>query len=369
MRFKIIIYIILGALLIINNGISADAPPVGSAEAAETEKDDQKIVPEDKLSEDSVTVILSEPETAKPGETAEEAIPEEDKPQIIEEAVEPEKSEPTGETSDAIETEPEPEPKPETEKPDEVVDETEPKEDKYQTVEQDTELETETTKEPKELKPLYVRELIDIKAGQNDSNPVWSPSGKKIAFERSIGDKREIILSGLNGVVFQKIYCKLSDKKNEEMDFFFPGIAEDISYNSGISWSPTEESLVFMSNGGSGNYDLYLLPQLGNESTIRLTEDDEKDSHPQWSPVADHLIFVSGRTGKADIYLMKLETKETIQITNGEKTYLYPQWSPDGKKIAMIYGSNENHDIYLIEDITKPADRMEKKLPFIPTII
>ena len=87
---------------------------------------------------------------------------------------------------------------------------------------------------------------------------------------------------------------------NEEMDFFFPGIAEDISYNSGISWSPTEESLVFMSNGGSGNYDLYLLPQLGNESTIRLTEDDEKDSHPQWSPVADHLIFVSGRTGKAE---------------------------------------------------------------------
>jgi len=359
MRFKIIIYIMLGALLIITNGISADAPPVESLEGAETEKDDQKIIPEDKSSADSVAVILSESETAKPGETAEEAIPEENKPQIIEEAEKPEKSGPTGEISDAIETEPEPEPKPETEKPDEVVDETEPKEDKSQTAEQDTELKKETTKELKELKPLYVRELIDIKAGQNDSNPVWSPSGKKIAFERSVGDKREIILSGLNGVVFQKIYCKLSDKKNEEMDFFFPGIAEDISYNSGISWSPTEGSLVFMSNGGSGNYDLYLLPQLGNESTIRLTEDDEKDSHPQWSPVADHLIFVSGRTGKADIYLMKLETRETIQITNGEKTYLYPQWSPDGKKIAMIYGSNENHDIYLIEDITKPSETIK----------
>lgn len=355
MKFKILIYIMLGALLIVTNGISADAPPIESVEGAKMENVDQKIIPEDKEPADSVKVILIEPETAKPGQTEEEAIPEEDKPQIIEETLEPERSEPTGETSDTIK----PEPEPKTEKPDEVVDEAKPEEDKSQTAGQDTELEKETPKEPKELKPLYVRELLDIKAGRNDSNPVWSPSGKKIAFERSIGDKREVIISGLNGVVVQKIYCKLSDKKNEEMDFFFPGIAEDISYNSGISWSPAEESLVFMSNGGSGNYDLYLLPQLGNESTIRLTEDDEKDSHPQWSPVADHLIFVSGRTGKADIYLMKLETKETIQITNGEKTYLYPQWSPDGEKVAMIYGSNENHDIYLIEDITKPAKTLK----------
>ena len=355
MRFKIIIYIMLGALLIVTNGISADAPPVESGVGAKSENVDQKIVLEDKEPADSVKVILIEPETTKPGENAEKAISEEDKPQIIEEAVEPERSKPTGETSDARESEP----GPKTEKPDEVVDEARPEEDKSQTAEQDTEPEQETPKEPTEIKPLYVRELSDIKAGHNDSNPVWSPSGKKIAFERSIGDKREIIISGLNGIVFQKIYCKLSDKKNEEMKFFFPGVAEDISYNSGISWSPTEGSLVFMSNGGSGNYDLYLLPQLGNESTIRLTEDDEKDSHPQWSPVADHLIFVSGRTGKADIHLMKLETKETIQITNGGKTYLYPQWSPDGKKIAMIYGSNENHDIYLIEDITKPAETLK----------
>ncbi|MBW2607067.1 MAG: PD40 domain-containing protein [Deltaproteobacteria bacterium] len=367
MRFKIIIYIMLGALLIAVNGISADAPPIESVEGAKTENVGQKNVPEDKEPADSVKVILIEsepepkiePETGKPGETAEEAIPKEDKPQIIEEAVEPERSEPTGEASDAIEPKSEPEQEPKTEKPDEVVDEAKPEENKSQTAKQDTELEKETPKEPKELKPLYVRELFDIKAGQNDSNPVWSPSGKKIAFERSIGDKREVIISGLNGVVVQKIYCKLSDKKNEEMDFFFPGIAEDISYNSGMSWSPAEGSLVFMSNGGSGNYDLYLLPQLGNESTIRLTDDDEKDSHPQWSPVADHLIFVSGRSGKANIYLMKLETKETIQITNGEKTYLYPQWSPDGEKIAMIYGSNENHDIYLIGDITKPVKTLK----------
>jgi len=364
MKMRILIVMILGVLLVVTNGISADVLPATPETDDKAESaDDQESENEAKESAWSAEVVVPgsepvpEPESEK--DKTEKLIKEtnlgEDKSQIVEQAVEPKSPEEAEETSASTKTESEPE----KDRQDEIADELKPEKEESQTAGQDAEQKAKAPKELDEIVPLYVRKLVEIKAGHNDSNPVWSPSGKKIAFERSIGDKREIIISGLNGVIIQKIYCKLSDKKNEEMDFFFPGIAEDISYNSGISWSPAEESLVFMSNGGSGNYDLYLLPQLGNEATIRLTEDDEKDSHSQWSPAADHLIFVSGRTGKANIYLMKLETKETIQMTNGEKTYLYPQWSPDGKKIAMIYGSNENHDIYSIDDITKPAETLK----------
>jgi Tol biopolymer transport system component len=208
------------------------------------------------------------------------------------------------------------------------------------------------------VEPLYVQAFTEITPGHNDSNPIWSPSGQLIAFERSIGDKREIIIARADGVVVQKIYCRLSDG-DDDMQFFLPGIIDDVSYNSGLSWSPVENSLVFMSNGGSGNYDLYLLPVLGDESTIRLTEHKEKDSHPHWSPVDNRLVFVSGRTGTAEIYLMDLVTREVTKLTQGHKTYLYPQWSPNGKKVVMIYGSNENHDVYLIEDINRPAETLK----------
>lgn len=208
------------------------------------------------------------------------------------------------------------------------------------------------------IEPLHVRALLEIESGHNDSNPVFSPSGELIAFERSIGKKREIIIYRLDGLIVQKIYYR-SSEENNEMESFFPGIIDEVSYNSGISWSPDERSLVFMSNGGSGNYDLYLIPELGSKTTIRLTEHAEKDSHPHWSPVTDRLVFVSGRTGKADIYLMDLATRETVKLTQGEKTYLHPQWSPDGKKIVMIYGSNENHDIYLIGDIARPIETLK----------
>ena len=208
-----------------------------------------------------------------------------------------------------------------------------------------------------EIEPLRVQELTAMELGANDSNPSWSPSGELLAFERSTNDRREIIVCRKDGTVIQRIYFRPAPEA-EEMSGLFPGVLDEASYNAGITWSPDENSLVFMSNGGRGNYDLYLIPELGKGTTIRLTENSEKDSHPHWSPIARELVFVSGRTGKADLFLLKLETGETIKLTRGMKSYLYPEWSPDGKRIVMIYGSNDNHDVFLMEDVSRPMETL-----------
>lgn len=212
-------------------------------------------------------------------------------------------------------------------------------------------------KKPAGIEPLRVQALTAMELGANDSNPSWSPSGELLAFERSTHDRREIIICRKDGTVIQRIYFRPA-LETEEMDSLFPGVFDEASYNAGITWSPDENSLVFMSNGGRGNYDLYLIPELGKGTTVRLTDNSEKDSHPHWSPVARELVFVSGRTGKADLFLLKLETGETIKLTRGIKSYLYPQWSPDGKKIVMIYGSNDNHDVFLMEDVSRPMETL-----------
>jgi len=209
------------------------------------------------------------------------------------------------------------------------------------------------TEVPKVIEPLWVRELTGIDSGHNDSNPVWSPSGELIAFERSIGDKKEIIIASPVGTIAQKVYLQLAADDDDEMKFFLPGILEEVSYNSGLSWSPAGDRFVVMSNGGSGNYDLYL-GAIGSDETKRLTEHTAKDGLAHWSPVDDHLVFVSGRTGHGDIYLMDLATRGLKRLTRGDKAYLYPQWSPDGQKIVMTHGSNDNHDIYLIGDVKEP---------------
>lgn len=208
------------------------------------------------------------------------------------------------------------------------------------------------------LKPEYVRALFPFEPGRNDSNPVWSPSGQLLAFERSRGDKREIVIAHADGKLLQTIYFQLlgSEQDSKQTQFFLPGIAEDPSYNSGVSWARDSRRLVFMSNGGEGNYDIY--SQLLGGDAQRLTEHREKDGLAHWSPGSSQVVFISGRSGKGDVYLLDPDTRAVTQLTSGDKPYLYPRWSPDGTKIAMIYGSTENHDIYVMDAPGKPAARM-----------
>jgi len=209
-------------------------------------------------------------------------------------------------------------------------------------------------KKPETLEPLFVRPLVAIEAGRNDSNPAWSPRGTFIAFERSVGDKREIRITLQDGTPVQTVSHLLSSG-GSEMKFLFPGVSEETSFNSGITWSPEEFRFVFMSNGGEGNYDIYV-QDLGGLEPGRLTDHREKDGQAHWSPTADRVVFVSGRTGNGDVYLLDLATRALTRMTQGGGAYLYPRWSPDGKKIVMMHGGNENHDIVLISDVAKPMD-------------
>jgi Tol biopolymer transport system component len=212
--------------------------------------------------------------------------------------------------------------------------------------------------EPTGIKPLFVHALTGVERGSNDSNPLWSPAGDRLAFERSVRDKKEIVIATPEGSILHKIYYQHSGE-DDELDFLLPAFLEEASYNAGISWSPEGTRFVFMSNGGTGNYDIYL-SGLDSHSTTRLTEDPEKEGHAHWSPVDDRLVFISGRSGKADVYLMDLAFGEVMRLTRGEKAFLYPQWSPDGRRVAMIYGSNENHDIYVIDDIARPLETLRQ---------
>ncbi len=201
------------------------------------------------------------------------------------------------------------------------------------------------------IEPEFVRALVGVGPGRNDSNPLWTPDGETLAFERSRGDDKEIVIARLDGNIVQTIYHQPQATPGKN-PFFFPGVVDKTSYNAGISWSPRGDRFVFMSNAGEGNYDLYLRETDGR--TVRLTEDKEKDGQAHWSPVQDQIAFISGRSGKGDVYLLDLATKTTTALTHGERPYLYPHWSPDGKRLAVIGGINENHDVYILEPGRNP---------------
>src|SRR5436309_15647324 len=86
--------------------------------------------------------------------------------------------------------------------------------------------------EPAGIEPVFVRPLVPIARGRNDSNPVWSPAGDMVAFERSRGDNKEIEIVRVNGDTVQTIHQQAAAAPGQS-PFFFPEVVEQTSYNSG----------------------------------------------------------------------------------------------------------------------------------------
>ncbi len=212
---------------------------------------------------------------------------------------------------------------------------------------------------PEPIVPRFVRPLAGTAPGANDANPVWSPDGSLVAFERSRGEAKEIVIARSDGTVVKTV-CERPPDDGSALPGLFPGDSAEASFNAGIGWASSGRRFVFMSNGGEGNYDLYL-GSPGDAPAVRLTEHREKDGQAHWSPAADNLVvYVSGRSGKGDLYLMNLAWGQSRRLTFGGRAYLYPRWSPDGRRIAFTGGENENHDIYVIDDVSRARETLRR---------
>lgn len=207
--------------------------------------------------------------------------------------------------------------------------------------------------EPESLQPLRVYRLggqVPVRA--NDARPRWSRDGSMLSFERSAAERQELIIVTVDGKLVKKISHRARDAGGDGygLEALLPGIASrSDSYNAGLAWSPEGRRMVFMSNGGEGNYDLYL-GRIGRDDVLRLTFDIQKDGQPDWNPLRDELVFVSGRKGSAQLYSMDVASRRAKALTRGSDIWLYPRWSPNGNSIAAMRGDSGDHNIYVIQN-------------------
>lgn len=69
---------------------------------------------------------------------------------------------------------------------------------------------------------------------------------------------------------------------------------------------------------------------------LQLTFAEKSSENPQWSPNGKMIAFTSSRSGKANLYVLRLIGGEAEQITDVKTSVGNFVWSPDGKQIAFV---------------------------------
>jgi len=155
-----------------------------------------------------------------------------------------------------------------------------------------------------------------IDSSQSDSDPAYSPNGKRIAFSSYRSGAAEIWL------------CE-SDGSHPVQLTSFGGPATNWP-----RWSPDGQQIAFYSNA-SGSLDIYII-RADRGAPKQLTANAVVDTHPSWSADGRWIYFTSDRSGRPQLWKVPSDGREAVpvpQIRSPEAVE-----SPDGR--FLYYGGD-----------------------------
>ncbi len=179
--------------------------------------------------------------------------------------------------------------------------------------------------------------------GLDDTAPIWSPDGRRIAIVSRRDGNREIYITDLDSGDTVNI-------TRHPADDWTP------------AWSPDGSQLAF-SSFRQGSWEIFMvdtacfeLPESCRENMVQLTNDGNGNISPEWSPDGSRFAFNSKASGNWDIYTMAADGTDIRQITTHPANDLSPAWSPDGSQLAFESSRDGNVEIYVVaSNGTTPA--------------
>ncbi len=206
--------------------------------------------------------------------------------------------------------------------------------------------------------------IVDVATGRissfkwNDLEGVfggsWSPDGSKIAFAGLRHGHSDIYVLDL--------------EKREKYK-----LTDDIFSDSRPVFSRTGKKIAFVSDRrdhlgapaadfdiGRFDYnqtDVYVINADGS-GMVRVTTDEMNDDWPEWGPDDTRLLFTSDRNGVSNLYVADLAAGENYAITNNLSGIFQPSLSPDGKLAAFTGFNKGGFDLFTLKNPfeIKPLD-------------
>lgn len=101
----------------------------------------------------------------------------------------------------------------------------------------------------------------------------------------------------------------------------------------------TASGEILYESSVSGNWEIYAIPQSGMDDSgsaiRRLTVHDSLDRMPNMSPDGRYIAFISTRAGSYDVWRMDADGTNALRLTNTEEPEIHPYWTPDSQHIVF----------------------------------
>ena len=126
------------------------------------------------------------------------------------------------------------------------------------------------------------------------------------------------------------------------------------------------------------NTDIYVM-NVDRSGLVRLTNDQEVDAEPAWSPDGSRIAFTRGSrtsgveprealddTGR-DVFVMNADGTGEVRITTTDEAEASPAFSPDGSRLVFVrYSAPTRFDLYVIDvDGSNERQVLHRTRPFI----
>ena len=180
-----------------------------------------------------------------------------------------------------------------------------------------------------------------------NDNPVYSPDGSKIAFNRKNGFRTDICVINADGT--NLVTLTSANPQLENSESFSP------------SWSPDGSKLAFASNwNGQRKFEIWVMNANGTglvqlTTSVQLGSDGggplfSNDATPAWSPDGSRIAFSSTRDGLSDteLYVMNADGSNQTRLTDNTADDRNPTWSPDSQRIAFDRNATADIGINII---------------------
>ena len=182
----------------------------------------------------------------------------------------------------------------------------------------------------------------------DESHPCLSPSEKYTAFTEGDPEEMETRVCLLNNLTKERIYL------NDDSNVFssIPSFSPNDKLITYAEWTWSEKSKSYSST----NIVVQHLDSM--EIKFNITNDENEDWRPIFTPDGESIIFISKRNGQFDIFLRSLKNLSEKQITNTPHDEWDPSISNNGESLIYAAKVDDNWDLFLMNMVTDNVTRI-----------